>query len=206
MISMAQSGGSEDKPMPTDTQSETRPRSPVEDGEAQRNEWVAAVEQVVSDAEAWATEQKWFVHRDRKTITEDPIGSYEVPVLMIRPPLVASSSSRAAASAAESRGRIDLSSSLRTIMSSSSGPTRDGTSSSIRRPSIALGPRRLSSRSRRTWPRKHDPQAAANGTHPRSQARVPRLSVAAGGWTTLSPIRPHSLPNGSNSRTIGTSG
>jgi hypothetical protein len=96
--------------MPTDTQSETRPRSPVEDGEAQRDEWVAAVEQVVSDAEAWATEQNWFVHRDRKTITEDPIGSYDVPVLMIRAPagrLVLEPGARYVGGGV--RGRIDLS-------------------------------------------------------------------------------------------------
>jgi hypothetical protein len=83
---MAETGWGEDKPMPTDTQSGTRPRSPVEDGEAQRDEWVAAVEQIVSDAEAWATEQKWFVHRGPKTITEGPVGSYEVPTLLIQAP------------------------------------------------------------------------------------------------------------------------
>jgi hypothetical protein len=79
-------GMSEDRPMPADTQSETLPRRPVENGEAQRGEWIAAVERIISEAEAWATEQQWFVHRDRKTLTEDPIGSYEVPVLMIRAP------------------------------------------------------------------------------------------------------------------------
>jgi hypothetical protein len=51
-----------------------------------REEWVAAVEQVISDAEAWATEQHWFVHRGPKTITEDPIGPYEVPTLLIQAP------------------------------------------------------------------------------------------------------------------------
>jgi hypothetical protein len=72
--------------MPTDTQSEILPRHPVEDGDAQRDEWVAAVEQVVSEAEAWATEQHWFVHRGPKTITEPSIGSYEVPTLLIQAP------------------------------------------------------------------------------------------------------------------------
>jgi hypothetical protein len=83
---MAQSGGSEDEPMPTETRSETQPRHPVENEEAQRDEWVAAVEQVVSDAEAWATEQQWFVHRGPKTITEPALGSYEVPTLLIQAP------------------------------------------------------------------------------------------------------------------------
>ena len=72
--------------MPADLPSETLPRRPVETYEEQRDDWVAAVEQVISDAEAWATEQHWFVHRGPKTITEDPIGSYEVPTLLIQAP------------------------------------------------------------------------------------------------------------------------
>ena len=72
--------------MPADTQSETLPRRPVENWEAERDEWIAAVEQVVSDAEAWATEQNWFVHRGPKAITESRIGTYEVPVLLIQAP------------------------------------------------------------------------------------------------------------------------
>ena len=83
---MAQSGWSEDEPMPTETRSETVPRHAGDDWEAQRDEWVAAVERVVSDAEAWATEQKWFVHRGPKTITEDPIGPYEVSTLLFQAP------------------------------------------------------------------------------------------------------------------------
>lgn len=70
--------------MQADTQAEKLPRRPVENWEAQRDEWVAAVEQIVSDAEAWATEQHWFVHRGPKTITEPAIGSYEVPTLLIQ--------------------------------------------------------------------------------------------------------------------------
>jgi hypothetical protein len=72
--------------MATDIQSETLPRRPAESHEGQRDEWVAAVEQVVSDAEAWATEQHWSVHRGPKTITESRLGSYEVPALLIRAP------------------------------------------------------------------------------------------------------------------------
>ena len=72
--------------MQADAQSETLPRRPVEDGEARRDDWIAAVEQVISDAEAWATEQHWFVHRDPKTITDDDDGPYEVPSLLIQAP------------------------------------------------------------------------------------------------------------------------
>jgi hypothetical protein len=72
--------------MATDVQSETLSRRPVESDEGQRDEWVAAVEQVVSDAEAWATEQHWSVHRGPKTITERRLGTYEVPALLIWAP------------------------------------------------------------------------------------------------------------------------
>jgi hypothetical protein len=67
-------------------QSETLPRRPVESREEQRDEWVAAVEQIMSDAEAWATEQHWSVHRGPKTITEGRLGTYEVPALLIQAP------------------------------------------------------------------------------------------------------------------------
>ena len=63
-----------------------RPGTPWKTGKPQRDDWVAAVEQVISDAEAWATEQHWFVHRTPKTITEDDVGSYEVPSLLIQAP------------------------------------------------------------------------------------------------------------------------
>jgi hypothetical protein len=66
--------------------SETVPRRLVEDGEARRDDWVAAVEQVISDAEAWATEQHWSVHRGPKTITKRRLGTYEVPALLIWAP------------------------------------------------------------------------------------------------------------------------
>ena len=72
--------------MPTETRSETLPRQPADNGDAQRDEWIAAVEQVISDAEAWSTEQHWFVHRGPKTITEPALGSYEVPTLLIQAP------------------------------------------------------------------------------------------------------------------------
>jgi hypothetical protein len=72
--------------MQADAQSETLPRRPAEYRQDQRNDWVAAVEQVISDAETWATEQRWFVHRGPNTITEDPIGFYEVPTLLIQAP------------------------------------------------------------------------------------------------------------------------
>ncbi len=65
---------------------ETPPRRPLADWEAKRDEWIAAVEGIVAQAEAWAIGQGWLVHRSQKTITEDQLGTYEVPVLTIQTP------------------------------------------------------------------------------------------------------------------------
>jgi hypothetical protein len=58
----------------------------VENWQAKRDEWVAAVEQIAADAEAWAQEQQWLVHRGRKTLTEDKFGTYEIPMLTMHTP------------------------------------------------------------------------------------------------------------------------
>jgi hypothetical protein len=86
----------------------TPPRKPVEDWEAKRDEWVAAVEQIAADAEAWAKEQQWLVHRDRKTMTEDMIGAYDVPVLTIQAPAGRLILDPIAQSIVGALGRIDL--------------------------------------------------------------------------------------------------
>ena len=72
--------------MPAETQFRTVPHPSQENSEAQRDEWIAAVEQIITDAEAWAAEQHWFVHRGPKTIADEPIGPYEVPTLLIQAP------------------------------------------------------------------------------------------------------------------------
>ncbi len=59
------------------------PRKPVENWEQVRDEWVAAVTRFVADAERWAAERGWGTLRDERTIAEDQIGTYTVPVLMV---------------------------------------------------------------------------------------------------------------------------
>jgi hypothetical protein len=63
-----------------------QPRKPEANWEHERDEWVAAVEQLVADVETWAPRHNWWVHRDQKTITEEPIGSYTAPLLRIQTP------------------------------------------------------------------------------------------------------------------------
>lgn len=50
----------------------------------EREEWLALVRQLCDDIKSWAEEEHWFVHEDRKTIREEKIGEYEVPVLLIQ--------------------------------------------------------------------------------------------------------------------------
>lgn len=54
------------------------------DQEQARREWIAAVEAVVDQAQQWCEEQNWWVHRDQKTITEELLGTYQVPILTIQ--------------------------------------------------------------------------------------------------------------------------
>jgi hypothetical protein len=62
------------------------PREPVENWEQVRDEWIAEVHRVIAEAETWSEERGWGTLRDHRTITEDPIGSYQVPVLLIHTP------------------------------------------------------------------------------------------------------------------------
>lgn len=59
------------------------PTKAVENWEGVRDEWIAAVEQLVGDAEVWARNQDWAVRRDAKSIREDRLGQYTVPRLLI---------------------------------------------------------------------------------------------------------------------------
>ncbi len=48
-----------------------------------RDEWVNAVEELVEDASNWSKKQSWAVRRDSKSVTEDRLGTYTVPRLLI---------------------------------------------------------------------------------------------------------------------------
>jgi hypothetical protein len=59
------------------------PTKAVDNWEGVRDEWVAAVEQLVGEAEVWAHTRDWAVRREAKTIREDRLGQYTVPRLLI---------------------------------------------------------------------------------------------------------------------------
>jgi hypothetical protein len=89
-------------------QTQTPPRKPTDDWEAKRDEWVAAIDGLFAEVEAWAKKEEWLVQRTRKTVDEDRLGSYEVPVLTLQTsagPLILEPIARYIIGA---EGRIDL--------------------------------------------------------------------------------------------------
>ncbi|HUY34618.1 MAG TPA: hypothetical protein VMV69_17875 [Pirellulales bacterium] len=65
---------------------QTLPRVPVENWERIRADWIADVTKLADDVEAWAIKRGWWVGRESLTLTEDRIGSYEVPILRLQTP------------------------------------------------------------------------------------------------------------------------
>ncbi len=51
--------------------------------ETRRDEWIAAVERLIADAEGWSRSRGWRPERQRKAVRDDPAGPYEVPQLWI---------------------------------------------------------------------------------------------------------------------------
>jgi hypothetical protein len=62
------------------------PRTPVENWEQVRDEWVAAVTALVAQIESWAQGTDWATRQYPKSITEDRLGTYTVPQLLTQLP------------------------------------------------------------------------------------------------------------------------
>ncbi len=62
------------------------PSRPVDNWEEKLDAWLADVEGVFDQAERWAAKRQWMTKRDSKVITEESIGQYEAPVLLIHTP------------------------------------------------------------------------------------------------------------------------
>ena len=56
------------------------------DWDKEREQWRALVEELMADIARWAEEEGWLVHRDTKVLTEEHLGEYVVPDLVIRFP------------------------------------------------------------------------------------------------------------------------
>lgn len=52
----------------------------------EREVWLSLVDKLLSQIEKWAGQRDWQIRREEKTITEELIGTYSVPVLQIKLP------------------------------------------------------------------------------------------------------------------------
>ena len=58
----------------------------MENWEAVRDAWLQEVESILRQAEDWSKKRDWATRRDTKKITETPLGSYQVSVLLVHTP------------------------------------------------------------------------------------------------------------------------
>ncbi|HET6882605.1 MAG TPA: hypothetical protein VFI31_20730 [Pirellulales bacterium] len=63
-----------------------KPRHPTENWQATLDEWLSDIHSIVEQATKWAVARGWSTKVDTKTITEDVIGTYEAPRLLIHAP------------------------------------------------------------------------------------------------------------------------
>ena len=62
------------------------PTKPVENWQQVRDEWVAEINRLFAEVEGWAQHRGWGTLRDEKTLGEERLGSYRVPVLLVHTP------------------------------------------------------------------------------------------------------------------------
>ena len=67
------------------TEMET-PSNPVANPQQLRDTWIQRVRHLTDDVRRWCENERWFVHEGTRQVTEDEIGTYEVPTLMIQTP------------------------------------------------------------------------------------------------------------------------
>ena len=63
------------------------PRRPIDNWQQKLDMWTADVQTVINQAKAWAEKRGWSTIQDQKIITEEIIGTYEVPRLLIHTPM-----------------------------------------------------------------------------------------------------------------------
>lgn len=53
---------------------------------AKKEAWIIQVQELCAEVKKWAQDESWSVHEDFKKISEDHIGSYKVPCLILQSP------------------------------------------------------------------------------------------------------------------------
>jgi hypothetical protein len=76
--------------------------------EQARDEWVQAIESLVSEVERWAAARGWQAVRESQEFREEGLGAYTAPVLTIQAPRAKMVLEPAGRFAADSDGRVDL--------------------------------------------------------------------------------------------------
>ena len=73
------------------------------------DDWRELVESLMADITKWAQQQGWQVHQDEKFITEENLGEYSVPDLVIRLPEGRIAVEVAGRNTIGADGRVDIS-------------------------------------------------------------------------------------------------
>jgi len=84
------------------------PRRPVKGWEKKLADWVDEIEKIVDQAKFWAEARGWAVSADEKQISEDIIGTYEAPRLLIHSPRARFLLDPVARYVVGASGRLDL--------------------------------------------------------------------------------------------------
>jgi hypothetical protein len=74
----------------------------------EREVWLSLVDKLLSQIEEWAGQRKWQTRREDKTLTEEIIGTYSVPVLQIKLPAGVLYVDPVARYVIGAEGRVDL--------------------------------------------------------------------------------------------------
>jgi hypothetical protein len=62
------------------------PQRPVEDWQKKLDAWIADGQEIINQAKAWAERRGWATRQGNRVITEEIIGTYEAPTLLIHAP------------------------------------------------------------------------------------------------------------------------
>ncbi len=63
-----------------------QPRRPLVDWQHKLDAWLEDVHEIIHQASHWAEQRGWSTQQDQKLVTEEVIGTYEAPRLLIHTP------------------------------------------------------------------------------------------------------------------------